>query len=108
MSDEISVYKSSGNVFKDMGYPHPEREFLKVQLELEIFRILKRRQLSDTEAAEMLGISESDVVNFKNGEPSDYEIGVLFDLINQLDHHVDVYISPSEVGSAHQQLHAAT
>jgi predicted XRE-type DNA-binding protein len=89
MSDEISSYKSSGNVFKDMGYPNPEREFLRAQLELEIFRILKRKNWNDKEAASILGIKGKDVINFKNGDPSDYEIGALFDLINRLDLHVD-------------------
>jgi len=107
MNDEIRVYKSSGNVFKDMGYPNPERELLRAQLELEIFRILKRKNWSEEEAASILGIEEKDMAHFLNGEPSDYAIGALFDLINRLDHHMDVYISPSEAGNAHQQLYAA-
>ncbi|MBI1924379.1 XRE family transcriptional regulator [Candidatus Poribacteria bacterium] len=107
MSDEMRVYKSSGNVFKDMGYPNPDRELLRAQLELEIFRILKRNHWNEIEAASRLGITEKDVATFLNGDPSDYEIGALFDFINRLDHHVDVYISPSRAGNAHQQLHAA-
>ncbi len=107
MSDKMRVYKSSGNVFKDMGYPNPERELLRAQLELEIFRLLKRNHWNEKEVASRLGITEKDVVHFLNGDPSDYEIGELFDLINRLDHHVDIYISPSLAGNAHQQLHAA-
>ena len=107
MSDEMRVYKSSGNVFKDMGYPNPERELLRAQLELEIFRLLKQKEWSDKEAAKLLGIQEKDVATFKDGDPSDYEIGALFDFINRLDHHVDVYISPSRAGNAHLKLHAA-
>jgi predicted XRE-type DNA-binding protein len=94
MSDEILADQSSGNVFKDMDYPNPERELLRAQLELEIFRILKRKPRSKEEAAVILGIQEKDVVHFLNGDPSDYEIGELFDLINRLDHHVEFTSAP--------------
>jgi len=32
---------SSGNVFKDMGFPDPEKELVKAQNSLKLFRSLK-------------------------------------------------------------------
>ena len=37
----IAREKSSGNVFADLGLPHPEQELLKARLTLQIYRIIK-------------------------------------------------------------------
>ena len=34
----IAYEKSSGNVFADLGLPHPEQELLKARLTLQIYR----------------------------------------------------------------------
>ena len=39
----MTCEKSSGNVFADMGFAHPERERLKAHLTLQIYRIIKSR-----------------------------------------------------------------
>jgi hypothetical protein len=33
---KITVEKSSGNIFADLGFPHPEREKLKARLTFQI------------------------------------------------------------------------
>ena len=40
----------SGNVFADLGLPHPEQELLKARLTLQIYRLLKARGLKQTDA----------------------------------------------------------
>ena len=47
--------KSSGNVFADLGLPHPERALLKAGLTLQICHIIKARRLTDGQASEILG-----------------------------------------------------
>ena len=38
--------RSSGNVFTDLGLPHPEQELLKAKLTLQIYRLIKRRGIT--------------------------------------------------------------
>ena len=42
----IDYVKSSGNIFADLGLPHPEQELLKARLTLQIHRIIKARHLT--------------------------------------------------------------
>ena len=49
--------KSSGNVFADIGFANPQREQLKAYLTLQIYRIIKDRDLTQAEAGTILGSS---------------------------------------------------
>ena len=49
----IRVEKSSGNVFADLGLPHPEQELLKAKLTLRIYRLIKRRGVTQAEAGKI-------------------------------------------------------
>ena len=55
-TQRVRVTESSGNVFADLGLPNPKRELTKAHLTLEIYRIIKRRGMTQTEAAKALGI----------------------------------------------------
>src|SRR5258708_37272736 len=57
----IKVEKSSGNVFADLGLPHPEQELLKAELTLQIYRLIKKRGLKQAEDAKILGIKQPHV-----------------------------------------------
>lgn len=51
----------SGNVFADLGIPNPEQELLKAELTLQIYRIIKQRNLTQTQAGKILSISQPHV-----------------------------------------------
>jgi hypothetical protein len=50
--------EGSGNVFADLGLPNAEQELLKAQLTLQIYRIVKQRGLTQTQAAKALGVRQ--------------------------------------------------
>ena len=52
---------SSGNVFADLGFGNPEEELLKAKVVREIRGIIKRRKLTQTKAAAVLGLKQPDV-----------------------------------------------
>ena len=60
-SNRIKAEKSSGNIFADLGLPHPERELLKAKLTLEIYRLIRKRNLTQAEAGKILGIKQPHV-----------------------------------------------
>ena len=51
---KIRVKQGSGNIFRDLGFPNPEREHLKARLTLEIYLLIKDRGLTQTEAGHIL------------------------------------------------------
>ena len=57
-SGRIRVQAGSGNVFADLGFPHPEREQLKARLTLQIYRLVKDRGHTQAQAGEILGIRQ--------------------------------------------------
>ena len=56
-----TVTESSGNVFADLGLRNPEQELLKARLTLQIYRIIRERKMTQTEAAKVLGIKQPHV-----------------------------------------------
>ncbi len=52
---------SSGNVFADLGLPNSGQELLKAKLTIQLFRLIKARGLTQTEAARLLGTTQAQV-----------------------------------------------
>jgi Helix-turn-helix domain len=46
----VKVEEGSGNVFADLGLPNPEQELLKAHLTLQIYKIIKQRELTQAQA----------------------------------------------------------
>ena len=63
-TDDTNVTQSSGNVFADLGFPNADREQLKAKLRLEIYRAIKDRSLTQTQAGEILVLHQGTVVDF--------------------------------------------
>ena len=100
---DINVAESSGNVFADLGFPNSDREQLKAELILEIYRSIKDRGLTQTQAGEILGIRQPHVSALMNGRTGNYSVGRLFEFLNALGHDVEVLVRPKapEAATAH-------
>ena len=90
MTEAIKFEKSSGNVFLDIGFSEEEaeRELLRSDLAFEVYRILKERKLTQSEIGKVLGISQADVSQLKNGEFQDFSVECLRTFLNRLSHNV--------------------
>ena len=86
------VTESSGNVFADLGFANPEEELLKAKLVREIRGIIKRRKLTQTEAAAMLGLKQPDVSALVTGRVGKFSIDRLVRCLNRMDYRVDVVV----------------
>jgi predicted XRE-type DNA-binding protein len=60
-SNRPRASRSRGNLFADLGLPHPEQELLKAQLTLQIYRLIRQRGITQTEAGKVLGIKQPHV-----------------------------------------------
>ena len=84
--------ESSGNVFADLGFPNPAQEQLKAHLSREIHRIIKGRELTQTAAAKLLGIHQSQVSALMRARPGAFSVGRLFDFLTILGKDVEISI----------------
>ena len=92
MKDTRKVIESSGNVFADLGFANPEEELLKAKLVREIRGIIKRRKLTQTKAAVLLGLKQPDVSALVTGRVGKFSIDRLVRCLNRMDYRVDVVV----------------
>jgi len=77
---------SSGNIFKDLGFPNPDEKLVKVKLASKINRLITDQEMTQKEAAEFLEISRSKMTSLRNGKLGKFSINLLFFLLGRLDH----------------------
>lgn len=93
--------RSSGNVFSDLGFPKPERELLKAQLTYEVYKIIEDRGLTQTEAAEILGVSQSYVSDLKRNRSGRFSVAKLFEFLVALNVDVEIKLKRRSARSKH-------
>jgi predicted XRE-type DNA-binding protein len=89
---DIEHEKSSGNVFADLGVSHPEQELLKTRLALQLYRIIKARQLTQTQAGEILGIKQPQVSLLMRNRSGNFSVERLMDFLTALGHDVEIRV----------------
>ena len=106
MSHSIKVEAGSGNIFKDLGFSDEvaDKELLKAQLGAEIFRILKQRQLTQVDAAKLLGVPSTDIARLKAAKLSDATVERLMTFLNRLNCDIEIRIIPSENREGQQRV----
>ena len=88
------VEAGSGNVFADLGFPNPEREALKAQLTLQIFRLIRRRNLTQAAAGEILGIRQPHVSSLMRGQSGAFSVERLMEFLMALGQDVEITVRP--------------
>jgi predicted XRE-type DNA-binding protein len=92
MTEEIKVHSSSGNVFADLGLPNPDELLIKAELVHQISEIISTRQLTESEASELLEIERSTLNDLLRGKLSDFSIELLFRFINILGSNIEIHV----------------
>lgn len=79
MCNDVKFEKSSGNVFKDIGFSDTEAEILsfRTKLTFEVFTLLKKSRLRHAKAAKLLGVDPADVSKLKNGDDDHFSLDCL-------------------------------
>lgn len=90
-----SITEGSGNMFADLGVPHPERELAKAHLTLQIYRIIKKRGLTQAEAAKALGIKQPHVSLLMNNRAGSFSVGKLLEFLTALGQDVEIKLRPA-------------
>jgi len=90
-----NIIESKGNVFADLGLPNPEQELMKAELTLQIYRIIKQREMTQTEAAKTLGVKQPHVSLLMRNRAGSFSVGRLMEFLTSLGQDVEVAVTPS-------------
>jgi predicted XRE-type DNA-binding protein len=76
------IVKSSGNVFLDLGFPPEEAAILQMRSELmvDLRKYIEAKKLTQAEAAEILGVSQSRVSDLVRGKWEKFSLEMLITL----------------------------
>lgn len=80
------VTRSSGNVFRDLGFGPEEAQhlFIRSELMLKIERLLKERGLTQAAAARIMGVSQPRVSDLLRGKIGLFSTDSLIDMLAKL------------------------
>jgi predicted XRE-type DNA-binding protein len=90
--DELIAERSSGNIFADLGYPNPEEALAKARISSIITEILKRRGLTQKQAAKLLGVDQPKVSRLMRGLVREFSLERLIHFLGALDRRVEIVI----------------
>jgi predicted XRE-type DNA-binding protein len=79
------VHDSTGNVFEDMGMQDAEERLAKADLARVVRKTIRDRGLTQTEAADLLGVKQPDVSDLVRGKLARFSIERLERFLIALD-----------------------
>jgi len=92
MTKEIAVEESSGNVFADLGYPNSQDALAKSRLAQRIAELIEEQNLTQVQAAALLGIDQPKVSKLIRGQLREFSTDRLFRFLNALNQDVEIVI----------------
>src|SRR6202795_4586205 len=94
--EKVKLTRSSGNVFRDLGFSGDEAEYLKVRAELmvNLQKVITARGLKQTEAAELLGVTQPRVSDVMRGRIDLFSIDTLIDMLARLGVRARLVLQP--------------
>ena len=104
---KIPVIRSSGNVFADLGLPNPEERLAKAKLALAISRVIEERDLTQREAATLMGIDQPKVSHVLRGRLADFSTERLMGFLTGLGRDVEIVVRRAPRSRKRGRLHVA-
>ena len=87
--NDINVHISCGNVFADLGFDPAEAAVLKLRAELmiKIEQRVRDQNLTQTQAAKLLGVSQARVSDLLSGKFNKFSLDMLAKLAERIGLH---------------------
>ena len=100
-ADGAAFERSSGNVFRDLGFERPDEELIKAGLIVHLRELVTARRWRQVDAARVLGLPQSKISLLLRGHSEGFSASRLMKLLNRLDQDIDIVVRPSRNGSRH-------
>jgi predicted XRE-type DNA-binding protein len=90
----LRMHRSSGNVFRDLGFADDEAENLRVRADLMISlsKLLDERGLTQAQAAKLLGVTQPRISDLKRGKIQLFSVDSLIEMLGHAGAHVSVTV----------------
>ena len=108
IQEENNVQSSSGNVFADLELANSEELLIKAQIVRQISSLIATRKLTQTEAAEILGIDQPKVSALLRGKLSGFSTQRLFRFLNALGSDVEIRVIPKPESEFQGEIRVVT
>jgi len=95
MKRKSDFEESSGNVFADLGFRNSKQEMLKAKLTVEIYKLLRKHGVTQSEAAKLLGTTQAQVSALMRCRPVSVSVGRLMEFLNVLGQDIEVTVKPA-------------
>jgi predicted XRE-type DNA-binding protein len=88
------IKRSSGDVFRDLGFSPAESAHLRLrsQLMIELSRVVRSRRLTQAQAAKMFGVSQPRVSDLMRGEIDRFSVDTLVEMLGSAGLQVDLVV----------------
>ena len=90
----VEVQRGSDNVFADLGLADAEKLKIKTGLVIEIRKAMRSRELTQQEAAKLMGISQPKVSDMMRGDFSNLSERKLMDCLTCLGYNIEIRVKP--------------
>ena len=100
----IPIEQGSGNVYTDLGYRDSESMLVKARLAGKIAEIVERRALTQTRAAEILGLTQPKVSALLKGRFRGISEHRLLECLTRLGRDVHIVIKPTPKSRSNGRL----
>jgi predicted XRE-type DNA-binding protein len=94
----LEVHDSGENLFADLGLPEAETHFVKAQIVAELYRLVRERNLTQTKAGDLMGVSQPEISRMFKGHFREYSVDRLMAFLTAFDRDVDIVSRPSSDG----------
>ncbi len=95
----------TGNVFADLGYADARERSLKVELAMEVNRLLRARRLAQGRAGALLGIRQPHVSDLVRYRLNRFSVERLMEFLTRLGREVEIRIAPRPAGRRRAPVH---
>ena len=91
-ADSVEITRGTKNVFEDLGFPDAEERQAKLRLAYALNQVLEQRELTQTAAAKLLGLSQPKVSAVRNYKLAGFSVERLMTLLTALGQDVEIVI----------------
>jgi predicted XRE-type DNA-binding protein len=103
--ENIEYSVSSGNVYADFGFSNPEEAKTKADLAMLISEIIKEKDLTQQQAADLMNIDQPKVSKIIRGLLSEFSIERLLKFVLALGFDLEIIPKPHKAKSTLPSMH---
>jgi predicted XRE-type DNA-binding protein len=85
MNAPLKITKGSDNIFRDLGFPEGEAQnlLLRTDLMIKIEKLVKKSGFTQSEAAEMLGVTQPRINDLLKGHIEKFSLDALVNMLSR-------------------------